>query len=794
MYKLGEQFNVNMGLGISDNASIFKGQKYRITILTERLIRFEYSEEGSFVDAPSVFAVFRRFPSFKLETIDTEKVLEIKTNYFHLVYAKEKPFNKSSLRVELKNSDRTWYYGHPEARNYMGFVKTLENVSKPTYEKGLYSADGFVSIDDSDSCILTEEGVVKKRDSKGIDVYLFMYRKDFGLCLADYFKLTGKPSMLPRYAFGNWWSREEKYTSESSFKLLKKFEKHNVPISVFLMDKDWSTVDTESRKDIKNSFSFNRSRFSSPKEFIEALHKKNIKVGLKIDPSEGIDSVHPNFTKAKEFLQMDIKDKIPFNVFSSKILDIYFKWFLHPIETFGLDFWWVDSKYNYKDLTSTNYYHYLDSDRSENKRAMLISRNGLIAPHKYGVLYSGKTDVEWSTLKELPYINSSSANAGISYWSHDIGGAKDGTEDPELYIRYVQLGCFSPIFRFYTEGSIYYKRLPWLWGPATEEIARRFMTFRHELVPYIYSAAYSYYANSLPMIQPIYYKYPEMFDDPIYKYQYYFGTEFMIAPITEPNNEVMNRAIKKIYIPDGIWYHFTTGKRYPGGKTYTTFYKDEEYPMFCRGGAIIPLAKHDDINNTDSPSKLEVHIFPGRSNTYKLYEDDGYTNLYKKGYYIITSFDYNYRKSNNTLVIRPVEGKSGIIDEVRDYVIRFRNSRKPDDINVYEGANPAKFDSYVDENDFVIEVNGVSTLSQITISCKGKDIEIDAIHILNEEIGTILDDLKIKTKLKEMIASIIFGELPLRKKRIEIRKLKKYKLEKRFIDLFLKLLEYMSEI
>lgn len=49
-------------------------------------------------------------------------------------------------------------------------------------------------------------------------------------------------------------------------------------------------------------------------------------------------------------------------------------------------------------------------------------------------------------------------------------------------------------------------------------------------------------------------------------------------------------------------------------------------------------------------------------------------------------------------------------------------------------------------------------------------------------------------KMKEKIDEILFGEEPIKKKRIAIRKLGKLGLDKKFIRMFLKLLEYIGEI
>lgn len=193
------------------------------------------------------------------------------------------------------------------------------------------------------------------------------------------------------------------------------------------------------------------------------------------------------------------------------------------------------------------------------------------------------------------------------------------------------------------------------------------------------------------------------------------------------------------------------------------------------------------------PTDLEIQIFPGVSNTYTLFEDDGITSLYREGYFLKTSIDYNYLRNNYTVIIRSIDGKSGIAPEKRNYKMVFRNTKQADNVTIYFNAEKLTSDSYVDGNDFVVEVKNVPTIGQLTINCKGKDIEIDAVRLINDDFDSILMDLKINTYLKEEIAGIMFGELPMDKKRIAIRKLKKSGLSKEYASLFLKLLDYIGE-
>ena len=276
--------------------------------------------------------------------------------------------------------------------------------------------------------------------------------------------------------------------------------------------------------------------------------------------------------------------------------------------------------------------------------------------------------------------------------------------------------------------------------------------------------------------------------------EYYLGSELFICPIINKKEQVMQRVIHKFYVPDGVWYDFVTGKKFPGGKSYVSFFKDDDYPVFARAGSIITLGENDNINDTTPPKNMEIQIFPGRSNKYDLYEDDGVSNLYKNGYFLKSSIEYNYLPSNYTVIIRATEGKSGIVPEKRNYKIRFRNTKEANDVIVYFNNDPLDYQSYVENTDFIVEIKDVPTIGQLTLNCKGKNIEIDAVRLINEEIQSILYDLQIETEMKETIDQIIFSELPIKKKRIALRKLRKVGLERKFIRLFLKLLEYISEV
>ena len=807
MYPIGKQFEVDLSKAQTDEKCIFKGKKYRISVLTERLVRLEYSESGKFVDAPSQLVKNRYlgFPEFQVKQ-DT-KFLEITTKYFHLTYVKEAPFTgskvdpmknlKISLTTGTRDNDRDWYYGHPEVKNYGGNMMAKDISTSRRNNRGLYSIDGFASFNDSNSLLYASDGTLYNREKESADIYVFMYYKDFDKALLDYFHLTGMPALIPRYALGNWWSKNYTYTDKEVLALANNFERRKIPLSVILLDKDWHYRNIGEMKELKTGFTFNKDLFPNPQDTIYKLHEKNIRLGLRVDPTGGFYPHEQFYQQACQYLGIENSKIILFDPLNPKLMDVYFKLFLHPLEGLGVDFFWSDyqAEANPYKLSAYNRMMYQDAGRNPAKRSLHLSRNALMAGHLYPVLYAGSNEISWETLKDVAFSNLNAANIGVSWWSHNIGGNHGGVEESELYIRFVELGCFSPIFRIHGARGKYYKKEPWIWDIKTETIASDYMRFRHRLIPYLYTEAYKYYSEGKVLVEPFYHKNPWVYDDSSYKFQYFFGDSLLICPILTKKDPTMNRTIQRFFIPDGIWYEFKTGKKFLGNKKYVSFFTEEEYPVFARSGAIIPLSNKSDRNNIGLPTDLEVHIFPGVSNIYTLYEDDGLTSLYKEGFYLKTDFDYNYLQNNYTLIIRSTEGKSGIVPERRNYRIRFRNTKQADDLDAHFNDEKIPLTSYVEDNDFVVELQNVPTIGQLTINCKGRDIEIDAVRVMNEDINSILMDLQINTYLKEQIAEIMFDtENTISKKRIAIRKLKKKGLSREYMKLFLKLLEYIGEI
>lgn len=798
MYEMKSQFHFDMSKAMCNPKSVFKGNYYRITILTDSLVRLEYNKDGIFNDNPTELVFYRNFDTPVFEVKDSNNVLKIKTKYFTLSYRKEKGFKGTSLNpasnlsIKLNKSGKSWYYDHHEVRNY-SIPFFIDENNKEKKQKSLFSLDGFCTIDDSNTKRYDELGRVIEGNTKPLDLYVFLYGNDFKVCLKDYFLLTGYPPLIPRFALGNWWYKNDIYNYYSLVNLINKFTMEKIPFSVVLLNKFWHNCITGKNNYLDTGFTFNSQLFDNPKNVIDYLHSKNIRLGLNINPFEGIYPTENNFSKISDGIETDGSGVIPFNVMNSNLIDKYFDYLIYPLNNLGVDFYWIDGKNKYNTILKQ--YHFKDFYKDLNRRPLIYGYNSKIAAHRYPVLYAGESTVSWESLKAIPTFNSNASNLGICFYSHDIGGFKNGIEDNELFTRYVQLGTFSPILKLGSDTGKYYKRIPSEWGIKTSLITSDYLRLRYKLIPYIYSEAYRYHKTGISFIQPLYYQYPYMYDDTIYNNEYYFGSQMLVSPIVTKKDYIMNRVIHKFFMPKGVWYDYQTGKRYNGDKKYVSFYRDEDYPVFVKSGAIIPTSL-DQNNSTSVPKNLEIAIFPGKSNLYNLYEDDGISNNYLEGGYLITTIEYNYSPNSYSVIIRPTSGKKGIIHDYRNYRIKFRNTKFCDNVSVYSGNKKIGCRTYTSSTNFIIDIPNISTSEQLTIYCKGTDVEIDAIRIINEDIESIIQDLPIDTTMKEKIDKIIFSEDSIKNKRIGIRKLghaNKY-LEKKYVELFLKLLEYINQV
>ncbi len=236
-------------------ASIVQGDKWRFTFLTDGLLRYEWADDGVFEDRASTFAINRNLPVPNIRIANHEPLLEIVTDRMMVVFNR-KPFSASGFTVQLKSGgsldgDGIWRYGyqyvhgtgmHPD--NLGGTARTLDEADgRIDIGQGILSKKGCASIDDSDSMLFTDDGwFTSRREGNRVDGYVFMYGLDYKQAIKAFYKVSGHQSLLPRWAFGNWWSRYYPYNAEEYLQLMDKFKDQGVPLSVAVIDMDWHRV------------------------------------------------------------------------------------------------------------------------------------------------------------------------------------------------------------------------------------------------------------------------------------------------------------------------------------------------------------------------------------------------------------------------------------------------------------------------------------------------------------------------------------------------------------------------
>jgi hypothetical protein len=664
------------------------GPAVRFTILTSRLIRMECSRTGSFEDRPSQVFWFRQLPVPQFKHRSEKGKLHIETEFLHLSYEPtSRGFSASTLSIALKQTGRTWRYGDTarQAGNLKGTARTLDGDAGNTrLEDGLLSRDGWAVIDDSQSLVFNEQGWLELRPGAkpnppqtllqrmlaflGLgaansspdyqDLYFFGYGQDIKACLADYTRVAGSIPLIPRYILGNWWSRYWEYTQDELQAWMDEFRQHEIPLSVCIVDMDWHITKTGNSSSGWTGYTWNRALFPDPPGFIRWLHEQGLHTALNLHPALGIHPHEEQYDEMARWMGIDPQTQQPiaFDLTDPRFAEGYFEILHHPQEQIGVDFWWMDWQQGRHSrlpgldpLWWINHLHYQDLGRDGLKRPFIFSRWGGLGNHRYPIGFSGDTFVQWRTLAYQPAFTATAANVAYAWWSHDIGGhmGKEGT--PELYVRWVQFGVFSPIFRLHSTKHASLERHPWGKPQRFYQAAKAAMQLRHRLIPYLYSMAWRAHRSGIAPITPMYYDGKGSQADAFRASdQYYFGSELVVAPFLAPAQEPHGLARRKVWLPitpggaqaksSQPWTHFFNGQTYPGGTWHSIQGNLEDIPVFARPGAIVPLSPPRGWGGIDLPEELDIYVFPGAENEFFLYEDDGETTSYLQGDYALTRF------------------------------------------------------------------------------------------------------------------------------------------------------------
>ena len=617
--------------------SVVKGDTWRITILTDSLLRLEYEENGMFREGATQVVINRDFAPVPFTVKRESGKVIIDTDSLRLEYDGGL-FSSAGLSAVLKkqllNHSSVWHYGI-DRYNLKGTARTLDEANGAIeLENGLMSLDGFALLDDSSSMGMDDQGNLTPPDGKGLDLYLFAYGNNFRGALKDFFRLSGNAPAVPRYALGNWWSRYYCYTEESYKALMNKFASEKVPLSVAVLDMNWHITDIPSRYGSGwTGYTWNPDMFPDPAAMLKWLHERNLKVTLNDHPADGIRACEDLYPAMAAEMGIDpaTEEPVMFDVSSTSFLEAYEKVVLDSFEQTGVDFWWIDwqqiggsSVEGMDPLFILNHTRWLYANR-KGEVGITFSRYGGPGSHRYPIGFSGDSHITWESLAFQPYFTATAANIGYGWWSHDIGGHMKGIRDEELAVRWLQFGVFSPIMRLHSSMSEFLSKEPWTYSSSSCRIMEDYLRLRHRLVPWLYTKAVKAFLEGSVLLYPVYYDWSLGREIMEVQYQeYILGEDMLVAPVVKPMDPDTLLGEVTVWLPDGEWMDFFSGRRYQGGQSMKVYRRLDEMPVFVRTGTIIPMDGAEELKNgCPLPERLTMRIFAGQDGECRLLEDNG---------------------------------------------------------------------------------------------------------------------------------------------------------------------------
>ncbi|MDO3693260.1 glycoside hydrolase family 31 protein [Wenyingzhuangia sp. chi5] len=535
--------------------------------------------------------------------------------------------------------------------------------------------------------------------------YYFIYGPTFTSILDGYTSITGKSPLLPKFALGlhvgtysgGTWGQEKNTSTDYVVNLAKKFRELQIPLDVLHLDSTWRIFGKSGGKGA-TTFEW-RETFKNPEKMFSDLYDLNLNmVGLHL---------RPRFDNGKELQLLDEARKKGFvypeddnpgefvNFFDQKSVDWWWDNGVKRVADQGAMFLKTDEGSafgrkanesdkvgpkgeNIKELHNLFPIAYAKAPYEKFQehngiRGMNHTREGYAGIQRYPFIFAGDWPSEWQYFEPVIKAGLNIGLSGVGNWSHCMGGFEH-VADPELYIRWCQFGLLSPIAHLFGMEHPSYKE-PWSYGDEAQRIFKQYDEMRYSLIPYLYSYSYEMYTKGTPLMRALVLAYQN--DINVYNItdQYLLGESLMICPVTQKGAQT-----RVVYLPEGIWTDYWTGKTYEGKKDYNVLCPIDQLPIFVKQGAIIPTQELINYVGEKEMTQLTLDVYPNASNTFTLYNDDGKTLDYKKGKFNTTLFISKISEKEIEFTIEATKGK--FKSTVLDYIVRFHLKEKPNSIKV----------------------------------------------------------------------------------------------------------------
>ncbi|MCB2199108.1 glycoside hydrolase family 31 protein [bacterium] len=492
-------------------------------------------------------------------------------------------------------------------------------------------------------------------DGGALDYYLF-----YGPLMPDVVEqltmVTGRASMPPLWALGYHQCRWSYMSADEVLGIAKELRARNIPADAIWMDIDYMEG--------FRVFTWNKMNFSNPHALNDSLESMGFRSVTIVDPGvyagdetgydvydEGVEgdyfvtmpdgelfvgkvwpgpSVFPDFTSpaTRDWWAGRIEEWVSSGL-DGIWIDMNEPATWEPEGGFPLDSRWDGEGIETDHRETHNVYALLMARATKqglrqahpDKRPFVLTRAGAPGVQRYAATWNGDVPGTWDHYSVTPAMLMSMGLSGNAFVGSDLGGFTDGG-DPELFLRWVQFGAWTPFFRNHADVHSH-RGEPWAYGPIVEKYVKQVIEQRYSLLPLWYSLFHEHVQSGAPMMRPLVF-------DPAFtpdlkagavNDQFLVGSHVMVAPIFQSD-----AGVRPVYFPKGSWTELKTGKRYEGpGRTLVVAGLDW-IPVFARENAIIPSWPVMQYVGEFVPDTLTLDLYPIKdapAGHFSLYEDDG---------------------------------------------------------------------------------------------------------------------------------------------------------------------------
>ncbi|MGH9970756.1 MAG: TIM-barrel domain-containing protein, partial [Pyrinomonadaceae bacterium] len=545
----------------------------------------------------------------------------------------------------------------------------------------------------------------------------FFYGPAIKKILGRYGDLTGHMPLPPLWALGNQQSRWSYYPDTMAEEVVRQYRQRDLPLDVLHLDIDYMQG--------YRVFTWDTKRFPVPAEFTRKLANLGVKVVTIVDPGikhQPATADYPDRKSARPELEPQDRS---YYVFNQGLRNNYFQrrkngdlfipkvW---PGESVFVDYtlsdaraWWgnlhraytengvagiwndMNEPSDFVDQTGKNQMDVVSHDEGENsthaknrnlfalmmaratyeglerlqpdKRPYVITRAAYAGIQRYSTMWTGDTNSTWESLALSIPMFQSLGLSGEPFVGSDVGGFI-GRGNGELLVRSYQVSFLAPFCRNHKviDG---YDQEPWRFGKYYEDVIRKYLKLRYELLPFLYTTLEEAYRTGVPLFRPLMLNYQDDANTYNLDDQFMIGNDLLVAPILRPG-----LTSRLVYLPSGAWYDYWTNKKYSGGSTIQVDAPLDTVPMFVRAGAIIPKGPVMNYVGEKSLAPSFV-IYPdgkGEAET-TLYEDDGLSPAYKQGAFRRTRVRFSGAQKHLQLTVDAPEGTFKPAPRVLEFLV-----------------------------------------------------------------------------------------------------------------------------